>query len=66
VYRLRTLGFLPQTVFPVHYHGLSPAVKSDHHEFHSRLAQAVADIGIGDQRLVPFCSSFVLEVRKDA
>jgi SAM-dependent methyltransferase len=66
VYRLRSLGFLPQTVFPVHYHGLSPAVKSDHHEFHSRLARAVADIGIGDQRLVPFCSTFVLEVRKDA
>jgi 2-polyprenyl-3-methyl-5-hydroxy-6-metoxy-1,4-benzoquinol methylase len=66
VYRLRSLGFLPQTVFPVHYHGLSPAVKSDHREFHSRLARAVADIGIGDQRLVPFCSTFVLEVRKDA
>ena len=53
-------------MFPVHYHGLSPAVKSGNPEFHSRLAQAVADIGTADQRLVPFCSTFVIEVRKDA
>jgi hypothetical protein len=52
-------------VFPVHYHGLSPAVKSGNPEFHSRLAQAAAEIGTADQRLVPFCSTFVLEVRKD-
>jgi 2-polyprenyl-3-methyl-5-hydroxy-6-metoxy-1,4-benzoquinol methylase len=65
VYRLRSLGFAPRTVFPVHFHGLSPAVKSDHPDFHARLAQAVAEIGIDDQRLVPFCSTFVIEVRKE-
>jgi 2-polyprenyl-3-methyl-5-hydroxy-6-metoxy-1,4-benzoquinol methylase len=65
VYRLRSLGFLPRAVFPVHYHGLSPALKSGNPEFHSRLAQAAAEIGTADQRLVPFCSTFVLEVRKD-
>jgi 2-polyprenyl-3-methyl-5-hydroxy-6-metoxy-1,4-benzoquinol methylase len=66
VCRLRSLGFFPRTVFPVHYHGLSPAVKSDNPEFHSRLAWAVDEIGTADQRLVPFSSTFVLEVRKDA
>jgi SAM-dependent methyltransferase len=65
VYRLRSLGFVPKTVFPVHFHALSPAVKSDHAEFHAQLAQAVAEIGIADQRLVPFCSTFVIEVRKE-
>jgi hypothetical protein len=44
---------------------VSPAVKSDHPDFHARLAQAVAEIGIADQRLVPFCSTFVIEVRKE-
>jgi SAM-dependent methyltransferase len=65
VYRLRSLGFTPKMVFPVHFHGLSPAVKSDHPEFHAQLAHAVAEIGIADQRLVPFCSTFVIEVRKE-
>jgi 2-polyprenyl-3-methyl-5-hydroxy-6-metoxy-1,4-benzoquinol methylase len=65
VYRLRSVGFAPRTVFPVHFHGLSPAIKSDHPEFHAQLAQAVAEIGIADQRLVPFCSTFVIEVRKE-
>jgi ubiquinone/menaquinone biosynthesis C-methylase UbiE len=65
VYRLRSLGFTPRTVFPVHFHGLSPAVKSDHPDFHSRLAHAVAEIGIADQRLVPFCSTLVIDVRKE-
>jgi hypothetical protein len=41
-------------------------VKSDHPEFHARLAQAVAEIGFADQRLVPFCSTFVIEVRKES
>jgi SAM-dependent methyltransferase len=66
VCRLRSLGFVPRTVFPVHYHGLSPAVKAGNPEFHSRLAQAVAELGTVDQRLVPFCSTFVLEVGKGA
>jgi 2-polyprenyl-3-methyl-5-hydroxy-6-metoxy-1,4-benzoquinol methylase len=65
VYRLRSLGFVPKTIFPVHFHGLSPAVKSDHGEFHSQIAHAVARLGVADQRLVPQCSTFVLEVRKD-
>jgi SAM-dependent methyltransferase len=64
-YRLRGLGFAPKTVFPVHFHGVSPAVKSDHPEFHAQLAHAAADIGTADQRLVPFCSTFVIEVHKE-
>jgi SAM-dependent methyltransferase len=66
IYRLRSLGFAPRTMFPVHFHGLSPAVKSDHPEFHAQLARAAAEIGFADQRLVPFCSTFVIEVRKEA
>jgi 2-polyprenyl-3-methyl-5-hydroxy-6-metoxy-1,4-benzoquinol methylase len=65
VYRTKSLGFAPRTLFPVHFHGLSPAVKSDHPEFHAQLAQAAAEIGIADQRLVPFCSTFVIEVRRE-
>jgi 2-polyprenyl-3-methyl-5-hydroxy-6-metoxy-1,4-benzoquinol methylase len=65
VYRLRSLGFTPRTVFPVHFHGLSPAVKSDRPELHSQIARAVAEIAVADQRLVPQCSTFVIEVRKE-
>jgi 2-polyprenyl-3-methyl-5-hydroxy-6-metoxy-1,4-benzoquinol methylase len=66
VCRLRSLGYAPKAIFPVHYHGISPAVKATNPGLHDRLANAMAEIGMTDQRLLPFCSTFVLDVRKNA
>jgi 2-polyprenyl-3-methyl-5-hydroxy-6-metoxy-1,4-benzoquinol methylase len=65
VYRLRRCGLTAQNLFPVHFHGLPPTVKAEHPDFHSEIAQAVADIGFRDHRLVPFSSSFVIEARRE-
>ena len=64
VARLRRHGFAPRTLFPVHFHGLPPAVKAEHPEIHSRLAALMDGVAPADQRLVPFCSTFVLDVRR--
>ena len=64
IYRLRHLGFSPKTIFPVHYHGIPLNLKLDHPELHSQIAKIASDIGIQDQRLVPFSSTFVLQVLK--
>jgi len=66
VYRLRSAGFLPKTIFPVHYHGVTPTLKKEQPELHSDFALAMAEIGVRDQRLVPYSSTFVLEVEKPA
>jgi 2-polyprenyl-3-methyl-5-hydroxy-6-metoxy-1,4-benzoquinol methylase len=66
IYRLRGCQFKPKTIFPVNYHGLSPSIKEDQPELFSQLAQNVASFGVRDQRLVPFSSTFVLELQKDA
>lgn len=66
IYRLRHCGFEPKTIFPVHYHGIGPSVKDEHPELHSQLAHIIADLGVRNQRLVPLCSTYVLEVQKPA
>lgn len=64
IYRLRHYGFKPKTIFPVHYHGVSLNIKAEHPELHSQLSHIVSAIGVRDQRLVPFSSTYVLEVQK--
>lgn len=65
VYRLRRCGLTTRTLYPVHYHGLPPAVKAQQPELHNRIALAVEAIGLRDHRLVPFSSSFVIEARRE-
>ena len=65
IYRLRGCNFKPKTIFPVNYHGLSPSVKEDQPEFFSQLALNVAAFGVRDQRLLPYSSTYVLELKKD-
>jgi 2-polyprenyl-3-methyl-5-hydroxy-6-metoxy-1,4-benzoquinol methylase len=65
VHRLRHCGLTPQTLFPVHFHGLPSTVKAEHPAFHNEIALAAAEIGLRDHRLVPFSSSFVLEARRE-
>ena len=64
--RARRCGLTPRTLYPVHFHGLPTAIKSEQPDLHSAIASAVAEIGWRDHRFVPFSSSFVLEVRREA
>ncbi|TAN63277.1 MAG: class I SAM-dependent methyltransferase [Magnetospirillum sp.] len=65
VYRLRCCGYTPQTLFPVHFHGLPLAIKAEHPDLHSQFASILSDLAPRDQRIVPYCSTFVLDVRKN-
>lgn len=62
--RLRKHGFIPKTLFPIHYHGLPPALKTGHPGVHSELANLIQELASTDPRLVPYCSSFSLHVQK--
>jgi len=66
IHRLRRWGLTPAALFPVHFHGLPPQVSVEQPELHSRIAQAAAEIGLRDHRLVPSCSTFVLEARRES
>jgi 2-polyprenyl-3-methyl-5-hydroxy-6-metoxy-1,4-benzoquinol methylase len=63
--RLRNHGFLPRTLFPIHYHGLPPAVKTEHLGVHSELAHIMQELAPTDPRLVPYCSSFSLHAQRN-
>ena len=64
VYRLRRCGLMPRALYPVHYHGLPTAFMADHGPLHVEIASLMGEIGLRDQRLVPFSSSFVVEARR--
>lgn len=64
--RLRRGGFVPRTLFPVHFHGLPSFVKGEHPEIHAQLARLMETTYPADPRLLPYCSTFVLDVRKEA
>lgn len=62
--RLRASGFTPATLFPIYFHGLPGAIRNARPDLHFQLANAVAEFTLRDQRLTPFCSTFVLHVTK--
>lgn len=63
--RVREHRFSPQTLFPVHFHGLPTAMKPDYPDFHSELAALVERVAPLNQRLIPYCSTYVLEATRD-
>jgi 2-polyprenyl-3-methyl-5-hydroxy-6-metoxy-1,4-benzoquinol methylase len=64
MYRLRAHGFVPEALYPVHYHGLPMGVTREHPGLHLDLANVAGRIGFRDHRLVPFSSSYVIAARK--
>jgi 2-polyprenyl-3-methyl-5-hydroxy-6-metoxy-1,4-benzoquinol methylase len=64
IYRLKRCGFIVKSLYPVHFHGLPTSVKAEYPRLHSEIASAAAAIGMRDHRLVPFCSTFVIEARR--
>ena len=62
--RLRRHGFEPARIWPIHFHALAPGLKEDHPALHHEIAKAMQRLAAADPRLVPFCSTFVLDVRR--
>ncbi|CAA7614394.1 class I SAM-dependent methyltransferase [Magnetospirillum sp. SS-4] len=65
IYRLRQCGFSPSTLYPVHLHALPLAMKAENPDLHSQFAHVLSDLTMRDQRVVPYSSTFVLDVRKE-
>ncbi len=61
---LRHHGFVPQVAYGAHYHGLPPSVAAEWPDLHTELAETVYRERRNDHRLLPLCSTFVLDVRK--
>jgi 2-polyprenyl-3-methyl-5-hydroxy-6-metoxy-1,4-benzoquinol methylase len=64
VLRLRTIGFAPRRILPIHFHGLPIPLMREHPQMHNDIAQAISDFSENDHRVIPQCSTFVMEVRK--
>lgn len=62
--QLQRIGFKVETIYPIHFHGLPPTVKDQHPAVHHSLAKTMQEVARFDQRIVPFCSSFVIDARK--
>jgi 2-polyprenyl-3-methyl-5-hydroxy-6-metoxy-1,4-benzoquinol methylase len=65
IFRLRRHGFVPRVLYPVHFHGLPIRVKAEQPHLHAEIANHVGSIAPTDHRIVPYCSTFVLDVRKE-
>ncbi|MGE0653361.1 MAG: hypothetical protein AB7P12_16695, partial [Alphaproteobacteria bacterium] len=61
---MRRHGFEPRIAVGAHYHGLPPAVAAEWPALHADLADTIYRERRGDHRLLPQCSTFVLDVRK--
>lgn len=64
IFRARRYGFVPNAVYPVHFHALPLRIKVESPALHADIASAVGDLGQRDHRLVPHSSSFVLDLRR--
>lgn len=62
--RARACGFVPQTLYPVHYHGIPVVFGEEQKRLHAELAMIIDQRAPADQRIVPYCSTFVLDARK--
>ena len=63
---LRSHGFTPAAVYGAHYHALPPAVAKDYPQLHAGFSESVYRERRSDHRLLPQCTTFVLDVRKPA
>jgi 2-polyprenyl-3-methyl-5-hydroxy-6-metoxy-1,4-benzoquinol methylase len=62
--RLREIGFTPKRLLPVHFHGLPVSLTREQPKLHEDIAQTISDLCESDPRVLPQCSSFVIDVRK--
>ena len=62
--RLRTHGFRPIKIIPVHYHALPLTASADYRGAHDAIAELVENIAGDDQRMVPRSSTFIVTAKK--
>jgi 2-polyprenyl-3-methyl-5-hydroxy-6-metoxy-1,4-benzoquinol methylase len=66
IMRGRRYGLTPSAIYPSHFHGLPTAFKNENPQIHADLAVAVGKFAALDHRFVPYCSTFVIELRKSS
>ena len=59
--RAKRYGFTPNAIYPIHFHALPNSLKHEHPNLHIEIAKLA---GLKDHRLVPYSSSFVLDLQK--
>jgi 2-polyprenyl-3-methyl-5-hydroxy-6-metoxy-1,4-benzoquinol methylase len=59
--RAKRYGFAPNAIYPIHFHALPISFKREHPNLHIEIAKLA---GLKDHRLVPYSSSFVLDLQK--
>lgn len=62
--RGRAVGFTPENLFPVHFHGIPTFMKDQYPRLHVEIANVVEARAAADMRLVPDRSTFVLALVK--
>lgn len=62
--RLRRFGLAPHAIAGAHYHGLPPVVAAEWPALHASLADTIYRERRDDIRLLPYCSTFVLDARR--
>lgn len=61
--KLERAGLRVKTIYPVHYHALPPALKSEYPALHHEIAKTMQRLAQTDHRIVPYCSTFVIDAR---
>ena len=66
IYRAKHHGFEPKMIFPVHFHAfpINSIAENNLKNLHNWIAKIFSEEKICDHRLVPFSSSFVLQLLK--
>jgi SAM-dependent methyltransferase len=62
--RLREIGFTAKRLLPVHFHGLPVTITREQPKLHEDIAQTISDLCETDHRVLPQCSTYVIDVRK--
>jgi 2-polyprenyl-3-methyl-5-hydroxy-6-metoxy-1,4-benzoquinol methylase len=62
--RLREIGFTVKRLLPVHFHGLPVPLTREQPKLHEDIAQTISGLCETDHRVLPQCSTYVIDVRK--
>ncbi|NQU83654.1 MAG: class I SAM-dependent methyltransferase [Parcubacteria group bacterium] len=61
---LKSKGFEPVNVSPIHVHGVAPSFKSEHPEVHCKISNLLQPFAIDNAKFLPSASSFMIHARK--
>jgi len=64
IFILRDHGFTPKCIYPINFHGLTPALKKDFPDVHRNVSTTMKTRAPTDPRLITQSSTFVLDIRK--